>query len=73
MHVLFSWERQKEGDHYEDLDLGGKITALGGGGIDWINLAQGGGQWKAIVNAVKKIWAPKNCWKFLSSCITGSV
>jgi hypothetical protein len=26
MHVGFWWESQKERDHYEDLDVGGKIV-----------------------------------------------
>jgi hypothetical protein len=30
MHIGFWWKRQKERDHYEDLDIGGRIK------LSWI-------------------------------------
>jgi hypothetical protein len=30
MHIGFWWESQKERDHYEDLDVGGRII------LEWI-------------------------------------
>jgi hypothetical protein len=35
-----------------------------GWGIDWIDLAQDEGRWRALVNAVMNIPAPKNAWNF---------
>jgi hypothetical protein len=46
MHIGFWWESQKERDHKEDLDAGGRINIkmvlreIGCGGMDWIGLAQ---------------------------------
>jgi hypothetical protein len=39
MHIGFWWESQKEGDHEEDLDTGGRIIFLDTGGriiLRWI-------------------------------------
>jgi hypothetical protein len=30
----------------------------GGGDVVWIDLAQDGGRWWALVNAVMKLWVP---------------
>jgi hypothetical protein len=30
----------------------------GCGGMDWIELTQNRGRWRALVNAVKKLWVP---------------
>jgi hypothetical protein len=38
--------------------------------MDWIDLAQGRYQWRALVNTVMNIWIPYNVGKFLSRCIT---
>jgi hypothetical protein len=32
----------------------------GGGGMDWIDLAQGTDRWWALVNVVMKLWVPQN-------------
>jgi hypothetical protein len=41
------------------------------GGMDWIDLAQDSGQWRALVNTAMNLRAPYNAGKFLSSCATG--
>jgi hypothetical protein len=40
--------------------------------MDWIDLAQGRGQWRAPVNTVMNLWVPQDVGNFLSSCMTGS-
>jgi len=30
----------------------------GGGGVDWLYLAQDRDQWQAVVNTVMKLWVP---------------
>jgi hypothetical protein len=55
MPIGFWWGSQKERDHYDDLDVGGRIILkwnLGWGGMDWIDLAQNRDQWKDFVNTV---------------------
>jgi hypothetical protein len=39
--------------------------------MDWINLAEDRDQWRALVNKVMNLRAPKNVDNFLSSCIAG--
>jgi hypothetical protein len=42
-------------------------------GVDWIDMAQDRGQWRALVNTVLKLRVPQNAGKFLSGCpINGS-
>ena len=31
---------------------------LGWRGLDWIDLAEDGDRWRAVVNAVMKLWVP---------------
>jgi hypothetical protein len=56
--IEFWWESLKEKDHLEDQGvdwrMGSKWTfgRLTGGGADWINLAEDGDRWRAVVNAV---------------------
>jgi hypothetical protein len=43
------------------------LREIGLGGMDWIDLAQDGDQWRALVNTVMKLWVPQNVGKFLNS------
>jgi hypothetical protein len=48
------------------------LRERGWDGIDWIDLAQERGQWRAVVNTVMNLRVPYNAGKFLSSCTIGS-
>jgi hypothetical protein len=37
------------------------------GGIDWIDLAQNGDRWRALVNEIMNLRVPKNAGNFLTS------
>jgi hypothetical protein len=43
------------------------VNETGWGGMDWIQLAQGRDQWRALVNTVMNLRSPYNFGKFLSS------
>jgi hypothetical protein len=43
------------------------LREIGWGGVDWIDLAQDGDQWRAHVNTVMKLRFPYNVGRFLSS------
>jgi hypothetical protein len=43
------------------------LRHIGWDGVDWIDLAQGRDQWRALVNLVMNLRVPKNTEKFLSS------
>jgi hypothetical protein len=34
------------------------LSAVGWGGMDWIDVAQDMDQWRALVNTVMKLWVP---------------
>jgi hypothetical protein len=34
------------------------LTVMGLGSMDWIDLAQDRGQWRALVNTVMNLWVP---------------
>jgi hypothetical protein len=36
------------------------LQEVGCGGMDWIKLAQDGDRWRALLNAVMKLWVPQN-------------
>jgi hypothetical protein len=64
LYTSFWWENVRERDYFEDPGLDGKII-LGwilrkwdGVGMDWINLAQDRGRWRALVNAVMNLQVP---------------
>jgi hypothetical protein len=48
------------------------LREIGWDDMDWINLAQDGNQWRALVNTVMNCRVPKNAGKFLSGCTIGS-
>jgi hypothetical protein len=62
LNIGYWWEIQKEGEHWEDQDVGGwailKWILERAGGIDWIDLAQDRDQWRALVNAVMSLQVP---------------
>jgi hypothetical protein len=64
MHKGVRWESQKERDHWEDLEVGGRIILrwllreIGCGGMDWIDLAQDKDQWRALMNTVMNLRVP---------------
>jgi len=59
----FLWENLRERDHLKDPTVDGRIIfrwgKVGwGGGMDWIDLAQGRDRWRAPVNAVMNFRVP---------------
>jgi hypothetical protein len=44
------------------------LGEIGWGGMDWIGLAMGRGQWRALVNVVMNLQVPENAGKFLNNC-----
>jgi hypothetical protein len=60
----FGWGNLIERDHFEDPGLGGRIILrwifmkLDGMDMDWIDLAQDGDKWRAVVNAVMYLRVP---------------
>jgi hypothetical protein len=64
VHTGYLWGDLREREHLEDLGLegGGNINAylqdMGGGDMDWIDLAQDRGRWRALVNAVINLRIP---------------
>jgi hypothetical protein len=56
-------------DHLKDQSVDGRMgskwtlgRSVGGGGVEWIHLAQDRDRWRAVVNAVMKlrVLAPRN-------------
>jgi hypothetical protein len=64
MHTGFWWESQREGDHWEDVDVNGKmilkmdLREIGWGGTDLIDLAQDRDNWQTLVFTVINFWVP---------------
>jgi hypothetical protein len=47
------------------------LTEIGGGGMDWIDLAQNRDWWRVPVNTVMNLRVPQNVGEFLSGCTIG--
>jgi hypothetical protein len=47
------------------------LREISWGGMEWIDLAQEGDQWKALANTVIKPWVPSNAGRFLSRYTIG--
>jgi hypothetical protein len=64
MHIGYWWEIQKKRDRWEDQEEGGwtilKWILRRYDGMDWIDLAQDRGQWRALVNTVMNLRVPSN-------------
>jgi hypothetical protein len=63
VHTGFWCGDLREGDHLGDPGIDGRIILKWifknlDGGMDWIELAQDGDRWWALVNAVMKLWVP---------------
>jgi hypothetical protein len=58
VYTAFWWGNLRERDHLEDAGINGRINIkmylreVGGGGIDWMELAQDRDRWRAFVTAV---------------------
>jgi hypothetical protein len=64
MRIGFWWKSQKEKDHQEDSDAGGRIILkmnlreIGWGRMNWIYLDGDRDQWRALVNTVVNLRVP---------------
>jgi hypothetical protein len=66
MHIGYWWESRKEGDHWEDRDVGGwgvdnikiDLREIRWDGVDWIDLAQDRDQWRAFASTVMNLRVP---------------
>jgi hypothetical protein len=60
----FWWESPKERDHWEDQGVVGRMGWGDwlGEGVDWIRVAEGRDQWRAVVSAVMnlRVLAPRS-------------
>jgi hypothetical protein len=61
-NIGYWWQSQKEGDHWEDQDVGGwtilKWILERWDGRHWLELAQDRDQWRALVNTVMNLRVP---------------
>ena len=60
---MFCFAKLREGDHLGQQDVGGRIILKWifkkwEGDTDWIDLARDSERWRAVVNAVMRLWAP---------------
>jgi len=63
VHTEFWWGNLRERDQLEDPGLDGRTvlsgssgSVMGGGVMDWIELAQIRYKWRDLVNAVMNVW-----------------
>jgi hypothetical protein len=72
--IRYWWESQRERNHWEEQDIGRwtilkmDLREIEWDGMDWIDLAQDGDQWRALVNTVMHLRVPENAERFLSVC-----
>jgi hypothetical protein len=48
------------------------LREIGWDGVDWIDMAQGRDQWRALVNMILNLRVPLNAGGFLRGCIIDS-
>jgi hypothetical protein len=65
VHTGFYWGNLRGGDNLKDPGIDGRTILKwffekwdGGGGLDWIDLAQDRDKWWAVVNMVMNLWVP---------------
>jgi hypothetical protein len=64
MHIGYWWESQNERDHCEDQDVGEwtilkiHLRERECYVVNWIDMAQDRGQWRALVNTVLNLQVP---------------
>jgi hypothetical protein len=69
MHTAFWWKRQKERDHWEDVDVGGRtgliwmLREVGCEGVDRMQLRQDRNQWRAVVRTLMNLRVHIKCWE----------
>jgi hypothetical protein len=49
------------------------LRNIGWDSMDWSDLAQNRGQWRALVNTVMNLLVPQNVAKFFSNCTIGDL
>jgi hypothetical protein len=64
LYIEYWWESPKERQHQEDQDIGGLIILKWIlRAMNWIDLARDKDQWRALVDTVINLWAPKEVWE----------